>query len=128
MDIVSFETAQLLKEKGFNVQVSNCYHPYAEANKNKLITNQPKVNWNESHFLISAPSLDEVEEWLFKTHHIWIRTKYTVYIKHYCEIIVTEKLNYGEKYDLQRTLPELFDTYQDATENAIKYALTNLLK
>ena len=131
-DYVSFETAKLLKEKGFNVL---CYGRYSVRSKElHLDTTRPYNNGGIYHY--SAPTLQMAMKWLREVHLIL----YTIY--HSLEsgelrfLWRIEKLEQDKKHYVEE-LPgieeyykdsdESFTTYKEAEESLIKYCLENLI-
>lgn len=128
MNIISFENAQFLKEKGFNIPINTFYLTCDEVIKNRVVAAVTRINWNQSHDLISAPSYDDVIDWLLETYNIRINIKYTKKIRYYFNIITPKTLNYDEKCDFLIKSINLFNTHHDAEMAAVEYALDHLLK
>lgn len=135
-DFVSFETAKLLKEKGFD---ENCSRSYV---KDKLAYSQGCNNsyymvmyTDETYRPISAPTLQMAMKWLREVHNINISV-----VPHShkegktfgYEFVYWNgeeyHIPYSEKYP---TYHELFgktwEKYEQACEAAIKYCLENLI-
>jgi len=125
-DYVSFETAKLLKEKGFDEPCEGFYvnsgvlsHTLSNANNSK---------WDEEKYTIgyiSAPTLQMAIKWLRKAHEIFIRpnTSFLYPIRYYCEIFC-----YGDNLKTQQDVTtENFESPEEACEAAIKYCLENLV-
>lgn len=126
-DYVSFETAKLLKEKGFD---ENCSRSYV---KDKLAVDQ---GFNNSYYTtmysdgsyrpISAPTLQMVMKWLREVHSLYIDIVtsfsqdgicYTFSCSNVMDLIQgTKGTSYNE-----------YQTYKEACEAAIKYCLENLI-
>lgn len=116
-DYVSFETAKLLKEKGFDVE---CCSYYREANKNiKPSMSTGPANWNSDNFLLSCPTLQMVMKWLREEKHIFIRVIQSNIKYCTCEIYYNSSSYYRFRIS--------FDSYEQACEAAIKYCLENLI-
>ena len=133
-DYVSFETAKLLKEKGFpqqrmefavttrdcsfivngNQKVKECagtkfpYYPYS------------KLFLYEEDWAV-LPTLQMAMKWLREKdiHILFEITKIQKNPKYYCVIWNTSTV---ESYII-----DLFDSYEEACETAIKYCLENLI-
>jgi hypothetical protein len=115
-DYVSFETAKLLKEKGFNW---DC--------KTKKFYPEPDYD-QESPNGVSAPTLQMAMKWLREVHNIAV----SVYvfnrdlpikeneIRYTCDIATT-KISSKEGH------LRLTGTYEEACEAAIEYCLVNLI-
>lgn len=125
-DYVSFKTAQLLKEKGFDESTLFRFDEDGNLNSDGRFGNYnslTKFNY------IAAPTLQMAMKWLRK--------------KHYCHIIIdytfTADANLSEEYVsycykvenaktyIQYTHNEWYNTYEEACEAAIKYCLNNLI-
>ena len=126
-DYVSFETAKLLKEKGFD---ENCSRSYV---KDKLAVSQGFNNSyyatmysDDSYRPISAPTLQMAMKWL--------REKWGVQIE--ITIVGTNtwesptKWMYGFRCQTKDVIDRGntdFSSYEEACEAAIKYCLENLI-
>ena len=121
---VSFEVAKLLKEKGFDESCVCKYIKTPHGIKTSMDTNSPtnsdlKLLYENCEFC-SAPTHQMVMAWL--------RKKYGVFIQHSPCNSITACI-YNIYYDRCKcyTTPYCFDEYDDATEDALKYALENLI-
>jgi len=124
-EYVSFETAKLLKEKGFD---EFCHAYYEDKdNPNINLHSSKAINWNKTEF-ISKPTQQMAMRWLREVYNICI----TVYpdkekgyeavlydIKDNVEIILQSFGIYG--------IHIFGDSYEQAVEAAIKYCLENLI-
>jgi len=133
-DYVSFETAKLLEEKGFDVP---CEHYYAKEvlfDKDYihlLYTDEPLhnseikgENINFQAWECTAPTLQMAIKWLREEHKIFITIGLCTYpILNKCTWIPqVETLN-----DCYPNVSKEYDTYEEACEAAIKYCLENLI-
>jgi len=126
-DYVSFETAKLLKEKGFDVPTHSVWIDHS-----KLVGCPAGIsmfphakNWNAiddgmSDIYFSAPTLQMAMKWLREVYNIAIDTEWEhlwyVYVK---PMTVNPSENdYYQYYSAK---------YEEAIEAAIKYCLTNLI-
>lgn len=116
-DYVSYETAKLLKEKGFD---EKCYCHYSSDGRTQHWNYQSPIDG------ISAPSLQMTMKWLRNTYNVHVVPKYDFYGGFYT----------GRIYDGRReTAMERNDyialtgysKYEEAAEAAIKYCLKNLI-
>jgi len=121
-DYVSFETAKLLKEKGFNEPTTKSYYTEGFENPMKF-----------SHDLFPCIRPDE---FLCPTHQMamkWLREVHKLYINIWADpkdaenndfdIIFRAQVYYGcSNYGTYE-----FSTYEQACEAAIKYCLENLI-
>ncbi len=129
-DYVSFETAKLLKEKGFgfDAYVRSYYEKDKYRTKEEFSTNNELWNYNISRFRYSAPTLQMAMKWLREVHHIAI----SLYvfnrdlpieednIIYTCDIATA---NMSSKEGHLR----LAGSYEQVCEAAIKYCLENLI-
>lgn len=122
-DFVSYETAKLLREKGFDETVRCFYDIQTEILCDNCV--RTKNSYTES---IAAPTLQMAMKWLREVHHIAI----SVYvfnrdvplkednIIYTCDIATA---NMSSKEGHLR----LVGPYEEACEAAIKYCLENLI-
>lgn len=120
-DYVSFETAKLLKEKGFDGECS-CYYFFKD--KAQFEESLTHWNWNDGYtFRYSAPTLQMTMKWLREEHdlHIDIFVTYKDGIPHYQWSV--------DNLKTQDTISETpcCNAYEEACEAAIKYCLKNLI-
>ena len=120
-DYVSFETAKLLKEKGFDVYVKSYYNRAAEFNGNMALW-----NYNISEFRYSAPTLQMAMKWLREVHKLCISITPQVTDDDgdggcLWQFAITSHLE-----PLSISL-ELYEQYEESCESAIKYALEKLI-
>lgn len=113
-DFVSFETARLLKEKGFDIYVPSFYDVEGEFNGSVAYW-----NWNIwSRY--SAPTLQMTMKWLREVHNIAIETEWEhlwyAYIKP-----MTSKPSEEDYYQCESS------KYEEACESAVRYCLENLI-
>ena len=116
-DFVSFETAKLLKEKGFDEPTIGTY--YKDGTFEHLTINR----WNSKFVTpISAPTLQMAMKWLRKEHNIDILITIGGFVEkgkvYFCSVY-KNLINYG---DLKEYL-----TYEEAAEAGIKYCLENII-
>ena len=138
-DYVSFETAKLLKEKGFDNN-TNCYYiedfndlyysPIRENHNASIENNEFDVHINISSGKMSAPTLQMAMKWLRKIHNIIIvPTQYHKYMKKK----VCDEFHYGCLiFKLNTDCPLSDDNflnkkYEKSCDSAIKYCLENLI-
>lgn len=127
-DYVSFETAKLLKEKGFDESTSMVYMSYGDLCKLNRYDSIRNSNYNDitkNYFEYTAPTLQMAMKWLREKHNLHIDAlityqyfprKYEVHIMHtekHEDIVVNPGTN--------------FNTNEEACEAAIRYALENLI-
>jgi len=126
-DYVSFETAKLLKEKGFD---EPCYMAYVPTNRKHMMRNDAGHS-NSMHpdDYYAVPTLQMAMKWLREVHKLSVRTRY--------DEVEDEKehLYYVWFFDIlsmnpYKTLVEPvqgYSTYEEACESAIKYCLKKLI-
>ena len=130
-DYVSFETAKLLKEKGFDENVHAWYNIFDGVNLDYKLNEAPHLN-------IPAPTHQMAIKWLREVHNIFIQIKrdnqyyegtpVTPMTEHdkkrghsseYYAVVLDAKSNSNSF--------EHFDRYEEAVEAALKYSLENLI-
>ena len=134
-DYISFETAKLLKEKGFNeycrfvynagllcsVASLNCHwnEGYGE-----LIQEKQNSDFGKYDNAISAPTLAMAMKWLREKHNIFIGIVLFTYP-------TIEKIVWTpDVQTFDSVFPDAsieYDTYEKACDSAIKYCLENLI-
>lgn len=149
-DYVSFETAKLLKEKGFKEWCSQCYgldvrhsgepidfdeeyelKAAGKENEIEYVDGGRMYNYGCGNFNpgspYAAPSLYVAMKWLRKVHHIDIevRTHYLNRLKPNDIRYYSGKILKGSE-DVIHTVYSK-DTYEEVCEEAIKYCLKNLI-
>lgn len=145
---VSFEIAKLLKEKGFDEPTEYVwyeYYPHSNtANKDEI--GSQKMDWffgdeqtERNSFYsnkIGKPTYISKEIYSAPTHQLtmaWLRGKYDLHIIVYpykadnkkkwcCQVFKTFNLLGCEQYT-----NETLNSYEEAVEAALKYALENLI-
>ena len=123
-DYVSFETAKLLKEKGFDEECNMAYF------------NGTPVDYTMFGFclggdLLYCPTLQRAMKWLRLEHKLHIEPIPDCFdYKHgdihdgwYCEITHLSDMSYDADYDSHKK----HETCEEACEDAIKYCLKNLI-
>ena len=114
-DFVSSETSKLLKEKGFNED--SWFHYDTDGD---IVTRGYRLNHPDD---IPAWTHQRIMKWLRELHNICISVDVKIGGgKYYVCISSTENgLSYGVLED------EVWDTFEEACEESIKYCLENLL-
>lgn len=125
-DFVSFETAKLLKEKGFDGECIAYYSIYKDNNASlhRWRNRQTYVNVKNDGYTI-VPTLQMAMKWLRKMHNLHIDAPITYqYLprKYEAHIMHTEKHE-----DIVVNPGTNFNTNEEACEAAIKYCLENLI-
>lgn len=116
-DYVSFETAKLLKEKGFENDAVSCINVF----KGHVYKIQDRVIDADDD--ITIPTLQMAMKWLREKYNIHIEPRYFPTPNIYRYDIIRSKATF-ENIDSH---PQYFNTYEQACEAAIKYCLENLI-
>lgn len=124
-DYVSFETAKLLKEKGFDWE---CLGTYSTGDKELSISSEcPYSNDLNDDMFIAAPTLQMAQKWLREVHNLVIQIEFIDYLEH-GEVWLYSVL---ERRTIKRLTGRDEDftehSYEQACEEAIKYCLENLI-
>lgn len=134
---ITFDTAKLAKEKGFDVGVWDCYNA-----KGKVIDYSRNIYpyTNDGKFY-SCCSQDLLHKWLREKHNIYVisnrfskgfvrvaneKSKGTpgeiIYKEHFADVFKVE--DDGEKFTNTRTI--FGDSYDDAFELGLQFALSRI--
>ena len=124
-DYVSFETAKLLKEKGFDESISMVYTSYGNLRKLDRYDNIRNSNYNDitkNYFEYTAPTLQMAMKWLREVHNLW------------CEISwegkglwCMEVFSLIDEEFMPGSIVHEIKSYEAASEAAIRYCLENLI-
>lgn len=116
--LISFETAKLAKEKGFDYKVLNHYKGEELINNGKLYNFNSKEEqklWNIE--LISAPTQSLLQRWLREEHKLYILYNFRMKIKvWYCTILSEEENKVVGNF-------KGLISYEEALEEGLKQAL-----
>ena len=123
-DYVSFETARLLKEKGFNEKVICYYDDGGSLNLNKFVEFQC-CNQGYGSGVFAAPTLQMATKWLREVHGLYIENSLS------CErkdknAKIFDAFIFNIQNQRYKKLGNIQD-YEKACETAIKYCLENLI-
>ena len=130
-DYVSFETAKLLKEKGFD-EGCGLYYAIDKCLGDEFVhliytdeqLHNSEINGNNSNYpgwICTAPTLQMATKWLREVHHLVIDIKYQVI----CPTFKWRIYQVDEKR--KHTDFAHYQTYEEACEAAIKYCLESLI-
>lgn len=131
-DYVSFETAKLLKAKGFDWEVHHNYHCF----KQSPFFHRVAKNFNGSEYeglsnqWYSAPTLQMAMKYLREVHHYYIQVMLDSWAcgGHLGYYVVIQKTDSKFEMMLQDVREQVFyDTYEEAAYDAVKYILENLI-
>ena len=123
---VNFETAKILKEKGFDEPCDVWYSEYSSQFGDEKYTSIEFDSHNkfdkDYKFICSAPTLQMAMKWLREVHNVNIEIHYNRFGENYKYLIIYKP----EVLDDIRSLG-VFYSYEEACEAAIKYCLENLI-
>jgi len=126
-DYVSFETAKLLKEKGFN-ELLNYYYT-SDGRKNYATS----YNWNQTTGDFqdySCPTLQMAIKWLRRVYNLHCNVDYDFVLGWYCQITSlkeTIEYDYEEMKHYHPDNDHDFSSAEEAYDAAIRYCLENLI-
>lgn len=135
-DYVSFETAKLLKEKGFDESISMVYMSYGDLCKLHRYDSIRNSNYNDitkNYFECTAPTLQMAMKWLRIEHNIHIephivRTKCSYgYMPNYIDLKELKQHFPFDEFDFSNADKYVCITYDKACEATIKYCLEHLI-
>ena len=120
---VSFETAKLLKEKGFDEPCSTSWE--TQYSKEPTITVSITQKYRTSTHPVgklSAPTIAEVVMWIYDKHNIWIS------VDRYLDPEESEDFRYGYMiYYIDDYFGRGYKTPSDSYQAGIEYAIKNLI-
>ena len=120
---VSFETAKLLKEKGFDEE---CTHYYSyESNELIEYTNGVYSRNSKNCNRCVSPTHQMAMAWL-REKGIYITIIYGDYPANK-RVFWTPQIDSLEGFDLPDSFYQEYNSYEDAVEAALKYVLENLI-
>ena len=125
-DFVNYETAKLLKEKGFDGECETSYYISNEGCENAVsVGDFTKVRpWREA--LIAAPTHQMAMKWLREVHGLSVETFSIKGTSNICPVFW--KSNVVKLLTQDRAFNgELVNSYEEAVEAALKYSLENLI-
>lgn len=123
-DYVSFETAKLLKEKGFDWECISYYVDYEPNDVKYSFLGETNSTWESR--CCSAPTLQMAMKWLREKHGIIILVSFFREDRFSYDILLDGEC--GDNYILHSGyMFEHFKNYEDACEVAIRYSLENLV-
>jgi hypothetical protein len=112
---VSFELAQLLKDKGFESE-SHLYY----SNSELVISQYPHTNNIMQRFRYEAPSLSIAQKWIYENFGIWVHSGMNV--------PYTDDWYFScENWDEVLVSLEGYDTPYHALNEGLTYTLKNLI-
>lgn len=125
-DYVSFETAKLLKNKGFDGVTEKYYLKYKGE---YILVSRGTAEHPDSS--IDVPTLQMAMKWLREVHSLYVDISFNRFNKTYhFNIVQYYQYDNKNKPYIEQTfyvLDNMFDSYEKAIESAIKYCLENLI-
>ena len=128
-DYVGFETAKLLKEKGFDEDIDLWYDENGEMfSRHKYdISSDWRVKAQQKVYL--SPTLQMAMKWLRETHNYDISICLDSYVEPFRNDYYIVIRRRKDKYENISPCDQIyFKTYEEACEAAIKYCLENLIE
>lgn len=122
-DYVSFETAKLLKEKGFEGRMHTFYTEEGTEIESAYVV-------PSNFFPIYRPTLQMAMKWLREVHHYYIQVMLDSWVRggRLGYYVVLQSTDSDFEMMLQDAFNEAYyQTYEEAAETAIKYCLENLI-
>lgn len=127
-DYVSFETAKLLKEKGFDEATNRYYN--AQHDQIRTVSDTFLWHWNNEKFMkrvsmdgaIAIPTLQMAMKWLREVHNIDIFPWKIGKGIYSCAIFNS---NTGQDLSSNKDFPS--EKYEETVDEAIRYCLENLI-
>ena len=124
-DYVSFETAKLLKEKGFDWECRAFYVKSKECGTELFHAKEPYNYDNNVHPCVSAPTLQMAMKWLREEKGVAV-------IPVISSVLDNEKFLWDVKIVVAKTNDTysqgwVYEKQEDACERAVKYCLENLI-
>lgn len=133
-DYCDFETAKLLKEKGFNEKCLRTY--FGDGIMSRIFDDKDEIyNENLLPSVVAAPTLQMAMKWLREKHKLFIditaamedyiedgvvKYKDPYYTWEVFSLEIGETLCFGEAQNVKKS-------YEEACEAAIKYTIENLI-
>lgn len=127
-DYVSFETAKLLKGKGFNEPTLNTYLQFEEGMVDMIQYRFTLPNSENSKVEYNCPTHQMAAKWLREKHKLFIQIMLDSWAlgSHSGYYILLQKTD-SEYEELNPTQQVFYNTYEQAMEAALQYCLTKLI-
>ena len=123
-DYVSFETAKLLKEKGFKIPYDSFRGVYINGIFKRLNPGDA-YGYNLGDEIVEVCSLQMAMKWLREVYKLSIEPYYDVVLAWVVDIKHIGKHTDTREFETVRE--NCYKTYEEACEVAIKYCLENLI-
>ena len=119
---INFETAKLLKERGYTEPCRRYYDGNGDIAIEYMRPSTPFIRYEDKEYYL-CPTQAEVTEWLRLKHKIFIEVNVCIDLNgnyHYSYGVLDKECKYLRKY------VDDYSSHEDATENAIIFVLNNL--
>ena len=127
---VSFKTARLLKENGFDLKIPTYYCCYCDDYDDYAehsVIEYKAENYNSHKLHISAPTQQMACDWVEKTYGFFIEISRSIDLNgnyHYLYMILDKGCKYASSYDIK---DNDYPSKSDAVDAALEYLLTTLI-
>ena len=118
-DYVSFETAKLLKEKGFD---QNCATYYLDGQVWRHYHGEVIPKYKQ---IYAAPTQATAMKWLREVHKLSIEPYYDIVLSWVVDIKYIGKYTNHKEFEEVRS--QTYNSYEQVCEEAIRYCLKNLI-
>lgn len=138
-ELITFDTAVLAKEKGFNIFSKECYYPYESIFRSH---NRPidydftwptkflegAACWNDELFYTPTQSL--LQKWLREKHDKHIMVQKTTSVCSHYQVFIYDRKGGNESYSeaLHIVDRKYTESYADSYEQALEVGLQEALK
>lgn len=122
-DYVSFATAKLLKEKGFDEECNMAYF-------NGTLVDYTMFGFCLGGDLLYCPTLQKAMKWLRKWHNLHCDVGYDFRLGWHIQITSLKEIVQDHDTEMKTYLPNKavnYPSYEEACEEAIRYCLENLI-
>ena len=129
-DYVSFESAKLLKEKGFNEPCQFLYFSKYKQEGDFIGNFNARKNSDINEASYSAPTLQLAMKWLREKHNLYCNIDYDFRLGWNNKITSLKETVIDHDIEMKTYLTNKvinYSSYEEACEDAIKYCLENLI-
>lgn len=126
-DYVSYETAKLLKEKGFK---GDGGHFYENEKIVSFVNYWNRITPYERYCAIECPTLQMAMKWLRKWYNLHCDVGYDFRLGWHIRITSLKEVVQDHDTEMKTYLPNKavnYPSYEEACEEAIRYCLENLI-
>ena len=122
-DYISFETAKLLKEKGFKTPVETGYYGDGRICHNLILD---FMDYNHEDGYYSRPTIQMAMKWLLREYRLYVNVVPSVEGYYWTEKWHSYVEDLNKRYPYGKFIGT-FNSPEEAYEAAIKYTLENLI-